>query len=155
MNAFTSPRDFSGRPHRAHDVITIIGRANHALGRALVPDSRRPSRQLSLRMLAVVKAIQFLPMYLDGIATIDLEAALSETSSAIDALEAAIERDRRTLAGRFAQWLHFRRHPEEYTVFVAAPTRAGKGVATMIPTLLGWRGPVQVIDRKASPDTLH
>ena len=155
MNAFTPPGDFSGQPDRAHDVIATIGRANHALGRALVPGNRRLPRQISERMLDVVKAIQFLPMYLDGVATINLKNALSDALGAIAALDAAVERDRRTIAGRFARWLHFRRHPEEYTVLVAAPTQSGKGVGIVIPSLADWQGPIQVHDPKADPNTLH
>ena len=154
MNAFTPPRDFSGQPHRAHDVITIIGRANQALGRALVPPTRRPSRQISDRMLSVVKAIQFLPMYLDGVVTIDLESALSDASSAIDVLDAAVDRDRRSIAGRVAQWLHFRRHPEEYTVMVAAPTLSGKGVGIVIPEALPPGVVLHIHDPKPKPNTL-
>jgi len=112
MNAFTPSRDFSGQPDRAHDVITVIGRANRALGSALVLDTRPPSRRISQLMFDVVNAIQFLPMYLEGTATIDLESALSNAESATAALDAAVLRDRRTIAGRFAQWRHIRRHPE-------------------------------------------
>ncbi|MBB3588932.1 hypothetical protein [Sphingomonas sp. BK481] len=61
MNAPTSPRDFSALPHRAHDVITMIGRANRAIENALVPDTRRPSRKVWERILAVLKQIQFFP----------------------------------------------------------------------------------------------
>lgn len=155
MNAPTSPRDFSAQPHRAHNVITIIGRAHRAIDNALVPYTRRPSRQVRERIQAVLKEIQFFPMYLNGMSMSCLDGALDDASGAIAALDAAVAHDRGTMAGRFAQWLHLRRHPEEYTFLVAAPTRAGKGVATIIPTLLGWRGPVQVVDRKANPDTLH
>jgi hypothetical protein len=152
MNAFTPPRDFSGQPHRAHGVITIIGRANHALGRALVLDTRRPSHRISQRMFDVVKAIQFLPMYLEGTATIDLERTLDEAASAIDALDAALDRDRRTIAGRFAQWRHIRRHPEQYTIIPATPS--GKGVGIVIPEPLPPGAVHHIDDRKAKPNTL-
>jgi hypothetical protein len=152
MNAFTPPRDFSGKPDRAHDVITIIGRANQAIGSALVLDTRRPSRELSRRMFDVVKAIQFLPMYLDGMVAIDLDSALSDASNAFAALDAAVVRDRRTIAGRVAQWRHIRRHPEQYTIFPATPS--GKGVSFVIPEVLPPNTVHHIHDRKATPNTL-
>ncbi|MET3762151.1 type IV secretory system conjugative DNA transfer family protein [Sphingomonas sp. UYEF23] len=155
IHASTSPRNFSAQPHRAHDVITIIARAHRAIDNALAPYARRPSRQVRERVQAVLKEFQFFPMYLDGMSMSGLDGALDDASGAIAALDADVAHDRGTMAGRFAQWLHFRRHSREYTVLVAAPTRSGKGVATIIPTLLGWHGPVQIIDRKANPDTMH
>lgn len=152
MNAFTPSRDFSGQPDRAHDVITVIGRANRALGSALVLDTRPPSRRISQLMFDVVNAIQFLPMYLEGTATIDLESALSNAESATAALDAAVLRDRRTIAGRFAQWRHIRRHPEQYTIL--APTNSGKGVGIVIPEMLKSGAVLHIYDPKAKPNPL-
>lgn len=155
MNAYTPPRDFPEQPHRAHDVIRAIGRAHLSIGSALVPNTRRPSRKIRDRMMDVLKAIQFLPMYLDGLATMDVEGALSDASNAIDALDAAIDHDRGTIAGRFAEWRHFRRHPEEYHVVRVRSTPSGKGVGMVIPQLLKSDAVFQIYDRKADPDTRH
>lgn len=153
MNAASSPRDFSAQPYRAHDVNMVMGRAHRAIGSALVPYTRRPSRPVREGITAVLKAIQFFPMYLNGMSTSGLDGALGDASSAIAALDAAVARDRCTIAGRFAQWLHFRRHPEEYTFLAAAPTMSGKGVGNVIPKLFDWHGPFQVYDPKAASDT--
>ena len=155
MNATMSPRDFSAQPHRAHDVNMVMGRAHHAIGSALVPYTLRPSRLVRERITAVLKAIQFFPMYLNGMSMSGLDGALGDASSAIASLDAAVAHDRGTIAGRFAQWLHFRRHPEEYTVLAAAPTMSGKGVGNVIPKLLNWDGPAQVHDPKPDPSTRH
>jgi hypothetical protein len=153
MNAFTPPHDFSGQPYRANDVVKTIRRAHLAVGSALVPYTRRASRRVRERITDVLKAIQFFPMYLNGISIDDIDGALNEASNAIAALDAATAQDRRTIAGRFAEWLHFRRHPEDYVVFAVAPSPSGKGRGVVIPNHLDWNGPVQTHEPKADPDT--
>lgn len=90
-------------------------------------------------------------MYLNGMSVSGLDGALDDASSAIAALEAAVAHDRGTIAGRFAQWLHFRRHPEEYHIIAQAPTALGKGVGLVIPRFGESFGPTEVFDPKPRP----
>lgn len=155
MNAFIPPRDNWEQPHRAHDVITTLGRAHNAIGSAIVPDTLRPSRQVQQWMLDLFKAIQFLPTYLDGLLTMDVERLLVDAAKAIDALNEAVARNRDTIAGRFAKWLHFRRHPEEYHVVRMRPTPSGKGVGMVIPEVLPPNTVHHIFDRKGDLHTRH